>query len=156
YSGTVSQNTIFNNDQGISVTDVTAGPVSIEDNSIYSNVSGILVRSLNSSYNSPLLSIANNTIYANSNHALEYDDSAPLGLINNTIYQSQGTVLHFTNSSFFQSAASQLVNNIIASDTGTLLAVDQGDSAHISSDYNLFYRGPNGAARIGTWGTASF
>ena len=140
-----SGNRVYGNTVGI---EFGYGAAVVEGNRIYSNATGI---GRNSSYTTGTFELRNNLIYGNTNAGLAMRGVASLSIGNNTFYQSVGTAVALEDG--VKSAV--LRNNIFWSDVGKLLDVAADSTAGVDSDYNVFYRGPDGTATIGTWGAAS-
>ncbi|MCW2284563.1 parallel beta-helix repeat protein [Rhodoblastus acidophilus] len=128
-------NRIFaNSDAGVT-TNANGGLVL--NNRIYSNGVGVV--------SAGALNLQNNLIYDDANGAVSLTNgysSVKTQIIGNTLWQSVGTVVDISGGS----APVVFADNIVWGDLGALLDVASKFTGAMSAQYNLYYRGANGAA----------
>ena len=160
----IDGNRVFDNtDAGI----VAEADSTVAGNDVYSNAIGILGTDSyfgdpnNADYSGPFQGlISNNLVYANSSAGIMIADGDGAQVINNTVYQPQGDGVRVTSSTYntgsgSASYASQdvaLLNNIIWTETGYDINVDNDCQEGFASNYNLLYTTELGS--IGYWQTS--
>ena len=117
------------------------GNSSVIGNRIYSNATGISGSSAD---------IENNLVYANSLGAIQMSFGQGGRIIGNTIYQSVGdaVVLNGARNVTFH-------NNIVWDDVGNVLNITAAGAAALDSNFNLFWRGAGGTAKLGVYNGSS-
>ncbi len=100
---------------------------------------------------------SNNIVYANTNYGIEqtsrpFYQTGASELVNNSVFQDVGDAIRLTNSSNVRVA-----NNILWVNAGHALFVDSPSQPNFRSDRNVIARGPNpivpgDLARAGFWG----
>jgi parallel beta-helix repeat protein len=139
-TGTLRDNRIFANTQaGIRITGLN--PV-ISSNAIYANASGIVT----APGAGQTATIINNLLYDQTTVGIDVGTGlSGLRIHNNTIFEPTGTAIRLT-----PAGATEVRNNLLMTNTGTLLNVSNSAQAGFTSDYNLMQ--VTGAGRVGLWG----
>ncbi len=139
-TGVIRDNRIFHNMQaGVRIT--SSNPA-IERNTIYANATGIVTAP--GAGQSALF--ANNVIYDQTAFGIDIGTGLTgLRVLNNTIFEPTGTAIRLN-----ATGNADVRNNILSTDSGTLLNVANHAQAGFTSDYNLMQ--VSGAGRVGTWG----
>ena len=139
-TGIIRDNRIFHNTQaGVRI--IGSNPV-VSGNAIYANATGIVT----AAGAGQSATLANNLIYDQTAFGIDIGTGLTgLRVLNNTILEPTGTAIRLN-----ASGNADLRNNILVTDSGTLLNVANHAQAGFTSDYNLWQ--VTGAGRVGTWG----
>ncbi len=114
----------------------------VSGNSIYANATGIVT----APGAGQSATFANNLIYDQSAFGIDIGTGLTgLRVLNNTILEPTSTAIRLN-----ASGNADVRNNILSTDSGTLLNVANHAQARFTSDYNLWQ--VSGAGRVGTWG----
>jgi hypothetical protein len=148
YRTVVSHNRVFANSANGIELDFYGAPI-ISDNQIYSNNKGIF-----SAGNDGDATISGNLIYDNANGAIDLSYRPNVSIVGNTILQSVGTGISLANFAY-RSSTITIADNIISGNLGTLVSVAPG-ATNLTTDYNLYYRGPSGTATLASLGGTTF
>ncbi len=138
-AGAITNNRVFHNSlTGIYATYATP----VTGNVVFENSIGIEAKNAYSGLY--VGEIQNNVVYGNSNAGIRVSSSGA-SITNNTIYQSVGNALHVTG----RSSSTRIRNNILYSESGFNLYVDDDSQVGFSSDYNQFFY--TGSGQLGHW-----
>ncbi len=123
-----------------------SGNVKVIGNTVYSNAIGIYEKAnVNPPYGD---TISDNLIYANTSIGLQIIGNAYTIVDSNTIYQSVGQAVAVSGGA----RGVHLVDNILDVDEGTIVTVAADSETGFVANHNLYYRGAQGAATLGSYG----
>ncbi len=142
-TGIIRDNRIFHNTQaGVRI--IGLNPV-VTGNAIYANATGIVT----APGAGQSATLANNLIYDQTSFGIDIGTGLTgLRVLNNTIVEPTGTAIRLN-----ATGNVDVRNNILATDSGTIINVANHAQAGFTSDYNLWQI--TGAGRVGTWGGAA-
>ncbi len=139
----IAHNRAYRNTRGITASNTST----IDGNHVYSNSIGISGDALSGFQGL----IANNVVYANTNHGIFIERSVAAGgrIANNTVYQSVGDTIRLEN----VTQGMVIRNNVLWTDAGhDIFVANNSSPTNIVSDYNLLQTGPDPNAHVGYWG----
>ena len=131
---------------GVELGGNTDGYTRVTGNTVYSNAIGIQeVGGVVPPYGAI---ISDNLIYANTSIGLQIIGLGSTAVDSNTIYQSVGKAIDVSGGA----QGVQLVDNILDVDEGTIITIASDSETGFSASYNLYYRGAQAAATLGSYG----